>query len=234
MYVPGPRALEGTDPVNKKLAAVLSGGAVLVLTLSGCSDDGEKVDAWAKTFCDQAQPQFQKQANANELIKATAADSKPAEIQAADSKAFADIAAADRALAKAVESAGAPPVDNGETIQQDAIKELNAAAVAYEGLKKQVDALDTSNQQKFADGLKSVADNLAKIQNMDQNALNKVREGELGQALAKQPGCKSPKPSVPPAAGSSQDAGSAPSKTPAAPSATTSKKPSGKPSKSAE
>ena len=234
MYVPGPRALEGTDPVNKKLAAVLSGGAVLVLTLSGCSDDGEKVDAWAKTFCDQAQPQFQKQANANELIKATAADSKPAEIQAADSKAFADIAAADRALAKAVESAGAPPVDNGETIQQDAIKELNAAAVAYEGLKKQVDALDTSNQQKFADGLKSVADNLAKIQNMDQNALNKVREGELGQALAKQPGCKSPKPSVPPAAGSSQDAGSAPSKTPAAPSATTSKKPSAGPSKSAE
>ncbi|MFG2867701.1 small secreted protein [Streptomyces sp. NPDC048338] len=220
--------------MNKKLAAVLSGGAVLVLTLSGCSDDGEKVDAWAKTFCDQAQPQFQKQANANELIKATAADSKPAEIQAADSKAFADIAAADRALAKAVESAGAPPVDNGETIQQDAIKELNAAAVAYEGLKKQVDALDTSNQQKFADGLKSVADNLAKIQNMDQNALNKVREGELGQALAKQPGCKSPKPSVPPAAGSSQDAGSAPSKTPAAPSATTSKKPSGGPSKSAE
>ena len=234
MYVPGPRALEGTDPVNKKLAAVLSGGAVLVLTLSGCSDDGEKVDAWAKTFCDQAQPQFQKQANANELIKATAADSKPAEIQAADSKAFADIAAADRALAKAVESAGAPPVDNGETIQQDAIKELNAAAVAYEGLKKQVDALDTSNQQKFADGLKSVADNLAKIQNMDQNALNKVREGELGQALAKQPGCKSPKPSVPPAAGPSQDAGSAPSKAPSAPSATTSKKPSGKPSKSAE
>ena len=234
MYVPGPRALEGTDPVNKKLAAVLSGGAVLVLTLSGCSDDGEKVDAWAKTFCDQAQPQFQKQANANELIKATAADSKPAEIQAADSKAFADIAAADRALAKAVESAGAPPVDNGETIQQDAIKELNAAAVAYEGLKKQVDALDTSNQQKFADGLKSVADNLAKIQNMDQNALNKVREGELGQALAKQPGCKSPKPSVPPAAGPSQDAGSAPSKAPSAPSATTSKKPSAGPSKSAE
>ncbi|MFI8290648.1 small secreted protein [Streptomyces sp. ms191] len=220
--------------MNKKLAAVLSGGAVLVLTLSGCSDDGEKVDAWAKTFCDQAQPQFQKQANANELIKATAADSKPAEIQAADSKAFADIAAADRALAKAVESAGAPPVDNGETIQQDAIKELNAAAVAYEGLKKQVDALDTANQQKFADGLKSVADNLAKIQNMDQNALNKVREGELGQALAKQPGCKSPKPSVPPAAGSSQDAGSAPSKAPSAPSATTSKKPSGGPSKSAE
>ncbi|MEU8522298.1 small secreted protein [Streptomyces sp. NBC_01216] len=229
--------------MNKKLAAVVSGSAVLVLTLSGCSDDGEEMDTWAKTFCDQAQPQFQKQANANELIKSTAADSKPAEIQAADSKAFADIAAADRALAKAIEAAGAPPVENGETVQQDAIKELNAAAVAYEGLKKQVDALDTSNQQKFADGLKGVADNLAKIQNMDQNALNKVREGELGQALAKQPGCQSPKPSVPPSAGSGpgadQGPGSSPStKASASPSAkasaASSAKASGQPDTSQE
>ena len=31
--------MEGTNPVNKKLAAALSGGAVLVLALSGCSSD---------------------------------------------------------------------------------------------------------------------------------------------------------------------------------------------------
>ncbi|MFF0434749.1 small secreted protein [Streptomyces sp. NPDC004327] len=187
--------------MNKKLAAALSGGTVLMLALSGCSnDEGNKVDDWAKTFCDQAQPQIQKRANANQLIISTAADSKPATIQAADSKAFADIAAADRALAKAVESAGAPPVDNGQKIQQDAVKELNATAVAYDGLKKQVDALDTTNQQKFADGLKVVSDNLAKIQNMDQDAVAKLQAGELGQAMAKQPGCQTPKASAPPAA----------------------------------
>ncbi|MEU8541102.1 small secreted protein [Streptomyces sp. NPDC048717] len=185
--------------MNKKLAAALSGGAVLMLVLSGCGgDDGNKVDDWAKTFCDEAKPQIQKRANANQLIISTAADSKPATIQAADSKAFADIAAADRALAKAVETAGTPPVENGETIKQDAVKQLNDTAAAYDELKKQVDGLDTSDQQKFADGLKSVSDNLAKIQNMDQAAITKLQSGELGQAMAKQPGCQTPKASVPP------------------------------------
>ncbi|MER8045597.1 small secreted protein [Streptomyces sp. NPDC094032] len=195
--------------MNKNLAAALSGCAVLVLALSGCSSDdkGAKVNDWAKTFCDQAQPQIQKRAAANQLIISTAADSKPETIKAADSKAFADIAAADRALAKAVESAGAPPVDNGEKIQQDAIKQFNATAVAYEGLKKQVDALDTTNQQKFADGLKAVSEGLGKIQNMDQDAVAKLQAGELGAAMAKQPGCQTP--SASPKAGAPK-AGSTP------------------------
>ncbi|WP_225798936.1 small secreted protein [Streptomyces sp. NK15101] len=194
--------------MNKKLAAALSGGAVLVLALTGCSDDkGDKVGDWAKTFCDQAKPQIQKRADAHQIIISTAADSKPAEIQAADSKAFQDIANADRALAKAVEAAGAPPVENGEKIQQDAIKELNATALAYEGLKKQVDALDPTNQQKFADGLQGVADGLTKIEKMDQNALSKLEDGELGQAMAKQPGCQKPTASVPPKTSASPNAG---------------------------
>ncbi|MGW1116379.1 small secreted protein [Streptomyces tanashiensis] len=195
--------------MNKKLAAALSGGAVLVLALSGCSDDeGDKVGDWAKTFCDQAKPQIQKRADAHQIIISTAADSKPAEIQAADSKAFQDIANADRALAKAVEAAGAPPVENGEKVQQDAIKELNATALAYEGLKKQVDALDPTNQQKFADGLQGVADGLTKIEKMDQNALSKLEEGELGQAMAKQPGCQKPTAAVPPKTSASPNSGS--------------------------
>ncbi|MFF9196751.1 small secreted protein [Streptomyces sp. SBR177] len=216
--------------MNKKLAAALSGGAVLMLVLSGCSDDeGDKVNDWAKTFCDQAQPQIQKRANANQLIISTAADSKPETIKAADSKAFQDIADADRALAKAVESAGAPPVDNGQKVQQDAIKELNATAAAYDGLKKQVDLLDTTNQQKFADGLKVVSDNLAKIQNMDQDAVAKLQAGELGQAMAKQPGCQTPKASVPPSGSPKAGAPDAGASTPAG-------KPSGsaKPSASAK
>ncbi|GAA4907495.1 small secreted protein [Streptomyces coeruleoprunus] len=187
--------------MNKKLAAALSGGAVLVLALSGCSDDGDddgKVDAWAKTFCDQAQPQFQKRADANQTIISTAADGKPADIQTADSKAFQDIADTNKALAKAVQNAGVPPVENGEKLQQDAVKELNSTATAYEGLRKQVDALDPKNQQNFADGLKGVADGLKKIEKMDQDALAKLRSGQLGQAMAKQPGCQTATPSVRP------------------------------------
>ncbi|MFD3992119.1 small secreted protein [Streptomyces sp. NPDC058583] len=220
--------------MNKKLAAALSGGAVLVLALSGCSDDeGNKVDDWAKTFCDQAKPQIQKRADAHQIIISTAADSKPAEIQAADSKAFQDIADADRALAKAVESAGAPPVENGEKVQQDAIKELNATAVAYEGLKKQVDALDPTNQQKFADGLQGVADGLTKIEKMDQNALSKLEEGELGQAMAKQPGCQKPTASTPPKASGSASPNPGPTASGSGSSGKASAKPA-KPSASAK
>ncbi|MEU1653988.1 small secreted protein [Streptomyces pristinaespiralis] len=195
--------------MNKKLAAALSGGAVLVLALSGCGDDSEeKVNAWAKDVCDQAQPQIKKRADAQQAIISTAADGKPADIQAADSKAFADIAAADKALAKAVRDAGVPPVDNGEKLQQDAVKELDATAAAYLDLKKKVDELDPKNQQKFADGLQTVADGLKKIERMDQEALAKLQSGELGKAMAKQPGCQRADTSSP-AGGASPSSGKA-------------------------
>ncbi len=211
--------MEGTNPVNKKLAAALSGGAVLVLALSGCSsDDGGdgKVTAWAKKVCDQAQPQIQKRANAQQTIVSTAADGKPADIQAADSKAFQDIADADKALAAAISGAGTPPGDGGEKVQTDAVTELNGTATAYLGLKKQVDALDAKDQQKFADGLQGVADGLKKIETMDQDALKKLQSGELGQAMAKQPGCRAVKASSAPAGSS---ASPSPSNDPASPAA---------------
>ncbi|MFF8383845.1 small secreted protein [Streptomyces kanasensis] len=226
--------------MNKKLVAALSSGAVLVLVLSGCSDDGDddrgKVDAWAKTFCDQAKPQIQKRADAQQTIISTAADGKPADVQAADSKAFQDIADTDRALAKAVQDAGVPPVENGEKLQQDAVKELNSTAAAYEDLKKRVSALDPKDQQKFADGLQGVADGLKRIEKMDQDALAKLQSGELGQAMAKQPGCQKPKtsvaptktsgPAAKPGAGTSASPSTAPSGGGTTPSPAASAKPS--------
>lgn len=210
MYVPGPRALEGTDPVkvNKKLAAAVSGGAVLVLALTGCSDEGDggKVDAWAKSVCDKAQPQIQKRTDAQQAIISTSVDGKPADIQAADSKAFKDIADANKALASAVQAAGSPPGEGQEQLRQDAIKELNATATAYLDLKKKVDALDPKNQQKFADGLQDVADGLKKIQKMDQVALGKLQSGDLGKAMGKQKGCQRVKPSATAPAGTGDGA----------------------------
>ncbi|MER5382454.1 small secreted protein, partial [Streptomyces sp. NPDC002688] len=70
--------MEGTKPVNKKLAAVLSGGAVLVLALSGCSssdDNGnDKLDSWAKQVCDAVKPQAQKIEAANAAIQKQTSD----------------------------------------------------------------------------------------------------------------------------------------------------------------
>ncbi|THA36596.1 small secreted protein [Streptomyces sp. A1277] len=213
--------------MNKKLAAALSGGAVLVLTLSGCSDDSDnKVNDWAEKVCDQVQPQLQKIANANASIQQQTADnSKPADVQETDSAAFQQIAQAYKALGSAVESAGPPPVDNGETTQKEAVKELNASSAAYAKLQKKVDALETKDQAKFADGLKGIADELNKISTNGDQALKKLQSGEVGTAMAKQEGCQKPTASASPSAGSSDD--SEPSKE-ASPSVSPSVSPSKK------
>ncbi|MBD9730581.1 MULTISPECIES: small secreted protein [unclassified Streptomyces] len=194
--------MEGTKPVNKKLAAALSGGAVLVLALTGCSsDDGnEKLDAWAKEVCDAVQPQAKKIEAANAAIqKETSDNSTPEEVQKTDSKAFQDMSDAYKAIGAAVNKAGAPDVENGEKKQQDAVKELNGISTSYSALKKQVDGLDTDDQAKFADGLKDIATELDKLSKSGNDALKALEEGEVGEAMSRQASCKT---ATAPAAGS--------------------------------
>lgn len=197
--------------MNKKLAAALSGGAVLVLTLSGCSDDSDnKVNDWAKKVCDQVQPQLQKIANANaDIQRQTADNSKPVDVQKTDSAAFQQISQAYKALGAAVDSAGPPPVDGGETTQKEAVAELNASSKAYAGLKTEVDDLDAKNQGEFADGLKGIADELTKISNNGDQALKKLQSGEVGAAMTKQKGCQKPTASTGPASPSGSGAADA-------------------------
>ncbi|MEG3628484.1 small secreted protein [Streptomyces poriticola] len=186
--------MEGTKPVNKKLAAALSGGAVLVLALSGCGgdDNSDKLNSWAKDVCDSVQPQARKIEAANASIqKETSDNSTPQEVQSADAKAFQDMSDAYRAMGSAVQKAGAPDVEDGEKKQKDAVAELNGLSTSYADLKKQVEALDTKDQAKFADGLKDIAAELDKLGRSGNVALRALEEGEVGQAMAKQPSCKS-------------------------------------------
>ncbi|QES42965.1 MULTISPECIES: small secreted protein [Streptomyces] len=185
--------MEGTNPVNKKLAAALSGGAVLVLALSGCSDDGnKKLDDWAKKVCDSVQPQSKKIAAANAAIqKETSDNSSPGDVQKTDSKAFKDMSDAYKSMGDAVKNAGAPPVDDGKKKTDDAVKELNGISKSYGDLQKQVDGLDTKNQADFADGLKDVAGELDKLSKSGNEALEKLQEGDVGKAMRKQDSCKS-------------------------------------------
>ncbi|MET9899847.1 small secreted protein [Streptomyces sp. NPDC006446] len=187
--------MEGTKPVNKKLAAALSGGAVLVLALSGCgsSDDGnDKLDSWAKQVCDAVKPQAQKIEAANAAIqKQTSDNSAPDAVQNTDAQAFQDMSDAYKAIGSAVDNAGAPNVDGGKTKQTNAVKELNDISASYAKLKAQVDKLDTKDQAKFADGLKDIATQLDKLSQSGNDALKKLEEGEVGQAMAQQTSCKS-------------------------------------------
>ncbi|MET9479834.1 small secreted protein [Streptomyces sp. NPDC006638] len=195
--------------MNKKLVAALSGGAALLMALTGCSsgdDSDNKVNDWAKQVCDQVQPQLKKIADANVSIQQVTSDSsKPADVQKTDSAAFQSISDAYKALGSAVNGAGAPPVKDGATTQQEAVKELNATSAAYAGLKQKVDALDTKDQAKFADGLTGVAEELDKLSKSGDDALQKLQSGEVGTAMAKQPGCQKPSPSASDAASPSAD-----------------------------
>ncbi|CAM5528206.1 small secreted protein [Streptomyces fumanus] len=187
--------MEGTNPVNKKLAAALSGGAVLVLALTGCgsSDDGDdKLNSWAQQVCDGVQPQAKKIEAANAAIQQQTSDnSSPEDVRKTDARAFQDMSDAYKAMGSAVRKAGAPDVEDGEKKQQDAVKELNALSSSYASLKKQVEDLETKDQAKFADGLKDIATELDKLSRSGNDALKALEEGEVGQAMAKQPSCKS-------------------------------------------
>ncbi|MFD7879960.1 small secreted protein [Streptomyces sp. NPDC059766] len=191
--------MEGTNPVNKKLAAALSGGAVLAMALSGCgsSDDGSsaKLSAWAKQVCDSVQPQAKKIAAANAAIqKQTSDNSAPEDVQKTDSQAFQDMSDAYKAIGAAVDQAGAPDsgdAKNAAQKQQGAVKELNDISASYASLKKQVDALDTKDQAKFADGLKDVATDLDKLSKNGNGALKELEAGDVGKAMAEQASCKS-------------------------------------------
>ncbi|GGX65063.1 hypothetical protein GCM10010515_35890 [Streptomyces fructofermentans] len=181
--------------MNKKLAAALSGGAVLVLALSGCSsDDGsnDKLNSWAKQVCDAVQPQAKKIEAANTAIQNQTSDnSTPEDVQKTDSQAFQDMSDAYKAIGTAVDKAGAPDVEDGEKKQTDAVKELNTISSSYADLKKQVDDLDTKDQAKFADGLKGIATQLDKLSQSGNDALAKLEEGDVGKAMAEQESCKS-------------------------------------------
>jgi hypothetical protein len=188
--------MEGTEPVNKKLAAALSGGAVLVLALSGCGsseDSGnDKLNSWAKQVCDAVKPQAQKIEEANAAIqKQTSDNSTPEAVQKTDAQAFQDMSDAYKAIGAAVDKAGAPDVSDGETKQTNAVKELNDISSSYAGLKKQVDGLDTKDQAKFADGLKGIATQLDKLSQSGNDALKKLEEGDVGKAMSNQESCKS-------------------------------------------
>jgi hypothetical protein len=190
--------MEGTDPVNKKLGAALSGGAVLVLALSGCTSDkgNEELNAWAKKVCTSVPAQNAKITAAYAAITKAAKDttSTPVELQKTDSQAFQDLADGYQARATVIKNAGAPPgVDDGAKKQQEAVKQLTTLSTAYADLKKQVDGLNTKDQAKFASGLKDVSTQMEKVETQRKTAfaaLRALEKGDIKKALAEQSGCK--------------------------------------------
>ncbi|MEW2412637.1 small secreted protein [Streptomyces sp. NPDC046866] len=179
--------------MNKKLAAALSGSAVLMLVLSGCGgeDGDEKANAWAKQVCDKWAPQLKKIETANADLKRVSGEStKPDEVQRTDSAAFQAQADAYKAMSAAVAQAGVPPTKDGQATKDAAVKGFDAASKAYTDLKAKVDALDPKDQGKFADGLKEIAAGITEAQKGSTDAYGQLKKAGLDQAMNTQKGCK--------------------------------------------
>ncbi|MEW1858934.1 small secreted protein [Streptomyces sp. NBC_00669] len=178
--------------VKKKFLAALSGGAAVLLAVSACGGDdtGKKQDDWAKGVCDQAQVQLNKINTANTSFGKVDSGGKPQDVKSADSAAFQSISDAYKSLAGIFGKAGAAPGDDGAKFQQNAVNVFNQQSAQYAALKKQVDGLDTSDQAKFAAGLGDVSTSLKQTAANGQKSLDTLRQGDMGKALAQQPGCQ--------------------------------------------
>jgi hypothetical protein len=177
--------------VKKKFLTALSGGAAVLLAVSACGGDStaKKQDDWAKGVCDQAEVQLNKIDTANASFGKVDSGGKPQDVKTADSAAFQSISDAYKSLAGIFSKAGAAPGDDGAKFQQNAVSVFNQQSAQYAALKKQVDGLDTSDQGKFAAGLGSVSTALQKTAANGQKSLDTLRKGDMGKALAQQPGC---------------------------------------------
>ncbi|MFJ3922778.1 small secreted protein [Streptomyces sp. NPDC090022] len=178
--------------MNKKLAAAASCGAVLMLVLSGCGDDGEqKTNDWAKKVCDSWEPELKKLEAANAEIKRVSTEnSKSADVQKTDAAAFQQISDAYKALAEALNKAGAPPVKDGAAAQRAAAEGFTAASKSYADLKTQMEGLDPADQAKFAEDLKGIAGGLKTAVKGDEEARERLKVAGVSKAMNAQKGCQ--------------------------------------------
>lgn len=193
-------------------AATLALALSLSLALTACSggdDNAEETEAWARQVCGEMRPHVKQIQTANAAItEASESDAGPKEIQETDSAAFQDISDAYGGLAETVQNAGEPPVDDGERLRRNAVTELNGLSDAYGELKETVDGLDTSDRGEFAEGLGGVAERLGELGESGDRAVADLQEGELGEAMAEQPGCRTLSASpAPPDAGDESPSG---------------------------
>ncbi|MEV0410159.1 small secreted protein [Streptomyces sp. NPDC050448] len=184
--------------MNKKFAAAVSGGAVLMLVLSGCGgDDGDdKAASWAKKVCDKWQPELKKIETANVDLKRVATEnSKPEEVQTTDSAAFGTLSESYKTMAAALQGAGVPPVKDGQTTQAAAVQGFEATSKGYADLKTKTEGLDAKDQTKFAAGLKEVAQGLEGTTKGSKDAYDTLKTGGLNKAMNGQKGCQVTTPS---------------------------------------
>ncbi|MEU1420145.1 small secreted protein [Kitasatospora sp. NPDC005751] len=190
--------------MNKRLLAVPALGALLAFGAVGCGDDNSKqLESWAANVCGAAKDPIAQAQTALADTGQVKTGEAPADLQKRLSADIGRLAKTNQEIAAAIDSAGAPKVDEGGNLQKDTVSELNKAADLYLDVQKKLDALPNDEQAKFADGLRSVADQVQKLASLSTQAQAKLQRGDLGAAMAKQEGCKPGSAAAAPTAGAS-------------------------------
>ncbi|MFE2108663.1 hypothetical protein ACFXAF_22775 [Kitasatospora sp. NPDC059463] len=189
--------------MNKRLLAVPVLGALLAFGAVGCGDDNSKqLESWAANVCGAAKDPIAQAQTALADTAEVKAGEAPADLQKRLSADIGRLAKTNQDIAAAIDGAGAPKVDDGATLQKDTVAELNKAADGYLDIQKKLDALANDDQSKFADGLRSVGDQIRQLSALSTQAQGKLQRGDLGAAMAKQEGCKPGSAAAAPTAGS--------------------------------
>jgi hypothetical protein len=208
-------------PVNKRLLAVPALGVLLAFGAVGCGgdDNSKQLESWASNVCGAAKDPIAQAQTALADTGQVKTGEAPADLQKRLSADIGRLAKTNQDIAAAIDAAGAPKVDNGAGLQKDTVDELKKAADGYLDVQKKLDALPNTDQAKFADGLRSVADQVQQLASLSTQAQGKLQSGALGTAMAKQEGCKPTQPSATPGAGGAASGSPAAGGASAAPSA---------------
>lgn len=207
-----------------KLLALPAAGALLAFGAVACSDNSEQLNSWAGSVCSAAKGPIAQAAAALADTGRVSEGEDPDQLRKRLSGDIAVLGQANRQIAAAVDKAGAPEVDHGADLQKQAVGELGEAAAGYQDVQHKVDSLATGDQAKFADGLKSVGDQVQQLAQLSSTAIARLQDGDLGQAIAKQPGCRtaSTTPTAPTAPATSTASADAPAASaPASPAGST-------------
>ncbi|MFF7452920.1 small secreted protein [Kitasatospora sp. NPDC008115] len=201
--------------MNKRLLAVPVLGALLAFGAVGCGDDNSKqLESWAANVCGAAKDPIAQAQTALADTAQVKTGEVPADLQKRLSADIGRLAKTNQDIAAAIDGAGAPKVDDGATLQKDTVAELNKAADGYLDIQKKLDALAVDDQSKFADGLRSVGDQIRQLSALSTQAQGKLQRGELGAAMAKQEGCKPGSAAPAPTAGPTDGAAATPTDAP--------------------
>lgn len=199
-------------PVNKRLLAVPALGVLLAFGAVGCGggdDNSKQLESWASNVCGAAKDPIAQARTALADTGQVKTGEVPADLQKRLSTDIGRLAKTNQDIAAAIDSAGAPKVQDGAALQKDTVDELKKAADGYQEVQKKLDALPNDDQAKFADGLRSVADQVQQLATLSTQAQSKLQRGDLGAAMAKQEGCK-PSPAGAPTGGATGGASGAP------------------------